>query len=423
MRENVYKLILDYEKNQTYLNLKLKEIQSDNIAQITIRVYGIFQNYLYLDYLVDELVEKKKIDKNVRIILKMQIFEYQFLNKDKHVIVNEGVELAKKYTKSAAGFINANLRKVDQVAGRVPTFASEEKNLSILYSIPRFITKRIMKQYPNEYAQILQDFTNIKTTYVRKLENQQLLNADDFQVVNPYLDLYAFTNKNITASPDFLHKNVVIQDLGSYLVGKAVAATPEEKVLDMCAAPGNKTMHIAQSANQVVANELHAHRASRLSESLTNWKIDNVAVINADGTNPDDIDQRLAEQALPLQFDKVLVDAPCSGWGVMKSKPEIKLNHQNEDIKQIVEIQQQLLEAAGNYLKTNGQLIYSTCTLNKEENENQIKMFIEKHPNYRVVSITEIADTELQVSEYGATLLPQTYNSDGFFITKLEKND
>ncbi len=422
MRKICYQILKDFENNGTYLNLALKGIDSTQypVNQIALRVYGIVQNNELLDYLVDELVGRVKVDKNVRLILKMQIFEYRFLDKDSHIACDEGVKLAKRYVKSASGFVNANLRKLETIKELEPTFANEEKNISIKYSHPRFIVKKLAKQYPNDYLQILESNTTKKDTYVRIVNT--LICPQDFTIIEPFTDLARFESSAIVKHADFLAGNIIIQDLGSYLVGKLVNANGEDIVLDLCAAPGNKTMHIAKTAKHVYANELHAHRANLIRDNIEKHKLSNISVLNADASSEQEISEELKQLNAPSQFDKILIDTPCSGWGVIKSKPEIKYNHTAADIEAITVISRQIVENSLNFLKPNGHLVFSTCTLNRDENDYLIKELCEQY-NLREVKDSNLEQFTKNESDFGICLKNYTYNSDSFYMVKLEKND
>ncbi|WOO88941.1 transcription antitermination factor NusB [Mollicutes bacterium LVI A0078] len=422
MRKICYQILKDFEQNGTYLNLAIKGIDSEKypVNQIAVRVYGIVQNNELLDYLVDELVGRVKVDKNVRLILKMQIFEYRFLNKDIHVISSEGVNLAKRYVKSASGFVNVNLRKVEMIKDLEPTFANQEKNISIKYSHPRFIVKKLMKQYPNDFEQILASNTVKKDTFVRKVK--ELSKPEDFTAVKEFDDLYVYQGTAIVNHDDFKQKNIIIQDLGSYLVGKLVSANAEEEVLDLCAAPGNKTMHIAKTAKLVVANELHEHRAKLIEDNKKVHNITNIQVINSDASNNQQLTEALNTAKLPQSYDKILIDAPCSGWGVIKSKPEIKYNHDQNDVEAIKNISVEIVKNSINYLKQGGQIIFSTCTLNREENDYLINELLTEL-NLREVKDAGLLEFTKSDIELGIMLKNYTYNSDSFYMIKLEKND
>lgn len=422
MRKICFQILKDFEQNGTYLNLALKNIDGDKypVNQIALRVYGIVQNSELLDYLVRELTKGAKVDKNVRLILKMQIFEYRFLEKDIHVITSEGVNLAKRYASSASGFVNANLRQVAAVKSLEPSFVNIEKNISIKYSHPRFIVKKLMRQYPDDYLKILQSNTIKKDVFVRRVND--FAKPFDFEQVGEFNDLFRYKGSGIVRHLDFQANNLVIQDLGSYLVGKLVAAKAEDTVLDLCAAPGNKTMHIAKTAKLVVANELHSHRAQLIKDNIDKHKLDNIKVINEDATCNANLLKAFDKYHLPQKYDKILIDSPCSGWGVIKSKPEIKYNHSPEQILNIIEVSRKIITANLNLLAPKGHLIFSTCTLNRDENDYLINEICKQY------NLREVADPQLQAftqntSESGICLKNYTYNSDSFYMIKLEKND
>lgn len=422
MRKVCYKILRDYEQHTTFVNLALKKVDNEKypVNQIAVRVYGILQNYQYLDYLIDELTNRQKLDNSVRLILKMQIHEYIFLNKDIHVICSEGVKLSKVYCKSATGFINAHLRRVESVKNLTPTFANQEKNLSILYSHPRFMTKALMRQYPDDFELIMESNTKTKDTFVRQLN--PFLEPEDFLQISNFPDLYKYTGKAAIRHCDFLNNNFLIQDLGSFLVGELVAGKTDEIILDMCAAPGNKSLQIAKNVKQVVAFDLHKHRVELIKKNIELHGLNNIDALCVDSSDYNQVIEILQANNLPQLFDKILLDAPCSGWGVIKSKPEIKYNHQPEDILNVIQTTTQIFDVAIKILKPGGSLIYSTCTLNREENDYLIDKLKTKYKLSEVVD-QRISDFTNNTSELGICLKNYKYNSDSFFMIKLEKNE
>ncbi len=422
MRNICYQILRDFEQNNIYLNLALKNIDNTKypINQIAIRVYGVVQNYELLQYLSNELVEKRKVDKKINLILMMQIYEYRFLNKDIHVICDEGVKLANKYANHASGFVNANLRQVNKIKTIEPTFANVEKNISIKYSHPRFITKKLIKQYPDDHLQILASNCEKKTTFVRKVGTGDL--DDNFEIVKPFNDLYIYKGKQIVQNDSFLKNEIIIQDLGSYLVGVLVNANNNQTVLDLCAAPGNKTIQISKSAKHVVANDLHKHRTELIKDNIKKYNIENIDIINVDATNLENVKNGLVSSKNPLIFDKILIDAPCSGWGVIKSKPEIKYNHSSDDIDEVLKTSQSIIETSLNFLAPDGELIFSTCTLNRDENDNLIN-FICSEYNLKEVKNEFLNEFTKNDFEHGICLKNYVYNSDSFYMIKLVKDE
>ena len=195
---------------------------------------------------------------------------------------------------------------------------------------------------------------------------------------------------------------VTIQDESSQLVAPLLSPSEDDLVLDMCCAPGSKTTHLAALMNnkgKIIACDLFEHKIKLVKENLKRLNISNVELHAIDATT-------LKEKYLEGTFDKILLDAPCSGLGVMKRKPEIKY-HDSSVMDTIIPLQAKLLDNAYYLLKNNGKMVYSTCTINKKENEQMIKKFLEKYPDMKIVEERKI--------------LPFVYDSDGFYMCKLEK--
>ncbi len=421
MRNIVYKLILDYEMHDTFINLSLKKINSDdidNFNQITKRVYGYVQNTLYLDYLLSETLDSKKIDLETTIILKLAIYEHLFLDSIPfYAIKGEFMKLSKNVHSKSSKFVSYYLnQELEAIEHRLPTFANEAKNSSIKYSINQPIVKLLIKQYGDVAHDLFEDVNRKKTTFVRKL-NEDIVLPESYQKFT-FDDLFTYEG-NITKDEHFLNNDVVIQDLGSYLVTFYLDPQAEDNILDLCAAPGNKTMHIAKYAKKVVANEINEVRAQLIKDNVTAKNLGNVEVINHDASCQMELDIDIED----AKFDKILVDAPCSGIGVIKSKPEIKTKLTLAHIKGLCDLQLEILLTSESYLSENGYLLYSTCSINKEENEQVISKFLNSSKySYEVVENKTLEElTGQSTSESGYTLLPQIHNSDGFYMCLLKR--
>lgn len=423
-RKETFNILKQYYKNNSYINLLLKSKKHDAnvMSKITLRVYGILQNREYIDYLIYKLIEKDKIDLSIRIVMQIAVYDYIFLNKPIHACVNEAVNLTKEVAKSASGYVNHKLHRLEILDNTEINFIKEEKNLEIKYSHPRWIVKLLMKQYPDDYEKILRSNTQKKNLTVRKINSfVEPEKFDRLDIPQTSAQMYEYNDKSIVSSMDFKHDNIVIQDIGSFLVGVLVNAKSDEVVLDLCAAPGNKAMHISSSAKMVVANEINKKRFELLNANIQKYNINNIKTINCDALNFYDIEKALKAQKLPLQYDKILVDAPCSGLGVIRSKPEIKYSMNSEEINKLIDVQKGILNNASKLLKPHGKLIYSTCTINKDENENQIMEFMKANQNYKELKNEELEKYTANDSQLGMTLKPYVLNSDGFYIAKLEK--
>ncbi len=419
MRYTTYRIIKDFEEKQIYINLRLKQLnkEPEEIKNITKRVYGIVQNYDYLNFLVNELTEKRKLDLNTRRILILALYEHLYLDSvPEYAVISEYTNLCHKVNAKAVKyvsfFLNNQLKKASLIE---PKYANEIKNISIKYSHPQWLVKRLEKDYPEDYLKILQANQEIKTITARKIN--ELLHPENF-VKTAYSDLVA-ANTNIIQTEDFKQGNIVIQDLGSYLIGKLVNAGEDDVVLDLCAAPGNKTRHIAATAKYIVANEINESRFKLLQNNLSQDGIKNSTAINCDATDYQAILETLQNKKLPIKYSKILVDAPCSGWGVFGSKPEARYYQNQKEINNIIQVQQQILAVANQLLAPNGELIYSTCTLNKHENEQQVLKFMNEY-GYEEVNYEEMSKYQ-KAEQIGITLLPFEQKSDGFYMCKMKR--
>lgn len=210
---------------------------------------------------------------------------------------------------------------------------------------------------------------------------------------------------NLAAHPWYLSGKLTIQDEASQRVALAVNPQPEERILDMCAAPGGKATHLAELMNntgEVIANDIYPHKAQLIEQNVTRLGLTNVTITTEDAA-------QLAEKYPAESFDRILLDAPCTGWGVVARKPEIKYFTSAEKQDALIQIQMSLLDVASTLVKTGGILVYSTCTLNKGENEVQVKKFLTRHPAFQLLD--------------ESILLPHTYQTDGFYIATLRKGN
>lgn len=207
---------------------------------------------------------------------------------------------------------------------------------------------------------------------------------------------------NIASTDYFKNGLVTIQDESSQLIAPLLDPQPTDLVLDMCCAPGSKTTHLAAIMNnqgKIIAYDLFEHKIKLVEANLKRLGVNNVELHVGDAT-------LLKEKYSEESFDKILLDAPCSGLGVMKRKPEIKY-HDSGAMDTIIPLQAKLLDNAYYLLKKNGKMVYSTCTINKKENEQMIKQFLDKYPDMKIIEEKKI--------------LPYVYDSDGFYMCKLEK--
>lgn len=394
---------------------KVDEIDRNLFRQI---VYGVVENLIYLDYIIQKKSKMKlnKMDRKVLIILRIAVYEMRFLESKKYAVINEAVKNTKKVNFRAKNMVNAILRNIDRDKNSfVVENLTKDEYLSIRFSTNMDLVNYIKKNYV-EYEKIISNFTGTSNLSIRV--NCNLIEKDEL-ISNLESQNYIIEKSEITDSSliiknpsglfetkEFIEGFFLAQDESSILVSEILNPAENSYVLDLCAAPGSKSTHLLQLMKDtgiVYSNDISENKLSKIKDNFDRLKLYNYKLFNYDAMQYiTDFDEK---------FDYILVDAPCSGLGVIKRKPEIKLNRTIEDIKELSNIQKSILENSYKYLKSGGYLVYSTCTIGKIENENIIYEFIEKHND---ISIVKIENNDF------IQILPDD-RRDGFFIAKMKK--
>ncbi len=382
-------------------------------------VYGVIENLYYIDFIIKKYT-KNKIDKNIINILRIAVYELVFLNTKNYAVINEAVNNTKKINFRAKGFVNGVLRNIDRNLDyakniEIKDFKSEEEYLSVKYSTNLDIVKYIKNQYKN-YEAIISSFVmnpslsiRVNTYLTTKDELKYRLKSKNIEYIDSKISKDSLIIKNpinITELEEFKEGLFTIQDEASSLVGEILSPKNNSLVLDLCAAPGSKSTHLLQLMNntgEIYSNDISEDKLNKIKENFNRMQLSNYRITNYDASVK--IDDFIDE------FDYILVDAPCSGLGVIKRKPEIKLNRKIEDILSLANIQKQILENAYFYLKKGGELVYSTCTLGDIENQKIIYEFLNNHQDLKLIKIDDKDYIEILPNE----------SSDGFFIAKILK--
>lgn len=414
-RETAMKVLYEIEYEGAYSNMALKnalrhgEISHRDKAFITHLVYGVTDKKITLDYIISKFskIKLKKISKYILIILRMGVYQIKFMDKvPESAAVNECVKLARRYGHGAsAGFVNGMLRNI--VRSDIEYPKDKIEYMSVKYSVPLWLCKKWITDFGFEFTnELLKSFEQSTRVCVRpntlKITEQELsdkLNdeGNKAEVKNNLVYIEGFDIGN-----DELYKKgyYTVQDEAAYTAGKVLAPKVGETVIDMCAAPGGKTTHLAEimcNKGEIFAFDIHEHKiaiiqknAERLGISIIKTEISDGSVFN----------KKYAEKA-----DKILCDVPCSGLGIIRRKPEIKWNRNEDD--DFHSLQEQILLNASKYLKKGGELVYSTCTINKEENEEVTSGFLKENSNFEKL--------------YEKTFYPHIDNTDGFYICKIKR--
>ncbi|MDD4377387.1 MAG: 16S rRNA (cytosine(967)-C(5))-methyltransferase RsmB [Eubacteriales bacterium] len=421
-RKTAYDTLLEIEKNEAYSNIELnKQIKlssPDSPAFVRELVYGVTENRIQLDYILDFLIPRgiKKVKKQDLTLLRMGIYQLKWMNSvPEYAAVNETVKMAKKFCRGREGFINGVLRgylkKKDEI--NLPNRDENiEKYLSVKYSFALWIVKLFIKDYGVCEAEKILAASNMSpklTIRVNLLKNTReqmklMLEEKGFSVEESLLSERILIVKGSgLLDTEFYKKGYFsVQDEASVLAAETLNPKPFEKVYDICAAPGGKTLAMAEimeDKGEILAFDIFPHKLNLIDKAAKRLSLTCIKTFIGDG--------EVFKSELVSTADKVLVDAPCSGLGVIIKKPEIKYKEITDDCVGLSMKQLHILENASKYVKTGGQLVYSTCTINKIENNNVIEKFLEKNSNYSMT--------------YMKQFLPNIDGTDGFFICKLKK--
>ena len=387
--------------------------------------YGVIRNKKFLDYIID--IYTKDIRKEwIRNLLRISIYQITFMDSDDKGVVWEATELAKKYSIGISKFINGTLRNYLRNKESELKKLNDEKNYDVLYSIPKWFCDVLEKQYGNE--NLKQAITSLKkipylSVRVNKLkyseeEFEEFLKEKDIQIIKKVNTVYYVNSGLIINSEEFKAGKIIAQDASSYLAAKNLGVMPNELVLDICAAPGGKTAVLAEemkNSGEVIAIDIHQHKIKLIDTNMKKLGIDIVKAIVIDARNVNKQGRK---------FDKILVDVPCSGYGVIRKKPEILYSKNRENIEKLAKLQLEILNSAADILKDGGELIYSTCTITAEENTNNIKKFLEERKEFK---IEKLYIPENVLGDYdslgGFCINYKEEIMDNFYIIKLKKGE
>lgn len=426
-REKALQIINDVLYKGAFLEESLEILKKSNIDErdynfIKEITTGVIRNRTYLDYVIkiNSRVKIKRIHKIILSILEMAIYQMYFLDKvPDYSIVDESVNLAKIYgNRGSISFTNGILRSISKKDAPQVKIEDSIDNLSTFYSHPKFYTEYFYNNYGEEFTKKLLKANNemppftIRVNTLKTSKSDLMTNLKElgFEIEEIVYDnaLNILNPKGIIDTKYFDEGHFYVQDLGSILVASFLNPRENSSLLDLCAAPGGKTTHLAELMNntgEIIACDKSQSKIRLIQENAKRLGAKNIEtrVNDARVLNKDFIDK----------FDYVLVDAPCSGTGLYRKKPDIKWNKDLEDIKSLAEIQLEILDKAKDYVKNGGELLYSTCSLSKIENEDVVNKFLENNKNFK---IKKLRDREV------LKLFPSTDGSDGFSITLMEKN-
>ena len=435
VRDAALTILLTVDKSQAYSNLLLHQtIEKYNIdakdrSLLTELTYGTLQYKYTLDYYLEPFI-RGKVDIWVRWLLRLSLYQMHYLTRiPAHAAVHEAVEIAKRRGHQGIGsMVNGILRSILREGVRsTELIENANERLAIETSHPQWLVDRWVASYGYEMTKEMLQENNIAPMQTVRVNRTKAT----VENVLATLEREGIKAKRSEVMPDcvfilsgqaartaaFKNGLITIQDESSMLPATVLNPQPGMKVLDMCAAPGGKTTHLAEMMNNegsILATDLHPKKLDLIEENTARLGLNIVQTAPLDG--------RKAAEFLKPEYDAILVDAPCSGLGVMRRKPDIKYTKREEDLASLQTIQLGILDNAVQLLKSGGRLVYSTCTVDRNENEGTVQAFLEAHPEMEAIQLENLP-IQLDAKQQNGMLqvFPQDFGGDGFFVAAFVK--
>lgn len=440
-REIVLEVLLEITEHGMYSHIVLRDVlnkyqylEKKERSFITRVTEGTLEHMMEIDYILDQFskVKVKKMKPVIRNIMRSAVYQMKYMDSvPVSAACNEAVKLAvRKGFGSLRGFVNGVLRNVARNLDQIEYPTEPLQRLSIQYSMPEWILNLWLKAYDSDIVeQMLQAFQretpltircNLRMVTPKQLKEH--LEAEGVTVkVHPYLE-YAFHISGFDYLGDlesFQDGEFSVQDISSMLVSELAGPKEGDYVIDVCAAPGGKSLHMAEKLNgsgHVEARDLTEYKVGLIQENIERTGLSNVEAVQQDAL--------IFDETSVGKADIVLADLPCSGLGVLAKKTDLKYKATKEGADSLAKLQREMLKNVQAYVKDEGKLVYSTCTINPAENMDNVHWFLNQYPEFELIDIHGLLCEELQkdVKENGCIqLLPGVHQSDGFFLACMKK--
>ncbi|WP_040924926.1 16S rRNA (cytosine(967)-C(5))-methyltransferase RsmB [Saccharibacillus kuerlensis] len=440
-REAALNVLAGVDESGAYSNLLLNrtlqqaELSPADAGLATELVYGTIARQATLDYFLNLFIKSgvKRLNPWVRGLMRMSLYQIKYLDRiPPHAAVNEAVEIAKKRGhQGIASMVNGVLRSVLREGDvlEIPNDLPTNERIALQHSHPQWLVERWIAQYGEETAEAVCAANNeppkvsIRINSLRGSREELLQELTDegrsvrASELSPQ-GVIVESGGNMANDRFYRDGRFSIQDESSMLVAEALAPEPGMSVLDCCAAPGGKTVHIAEKMKnhgRIVANDLHEHKQKLIAEQAERLGLSAIETSVGDALS-------LKDRFEQASFDRVLLDAPCSGFGVIRRKPDLRWAKTPDDAAAIARLQRQLLSSVAGLVKPGGILVYSTCTIEREENQRAVAEFLRDHADF-VAEPFDIPALENipQAGGAGVQILPHQFGSDGFYIARLRR--
>lgn len=449
IRSLAYQVLCQVFMKQSYTNLALQQAYKDRNLEArdkglcTEIVYGTVQRQLTLDALLTKFVSRplRDLDTGILTILRMTVYQLSFLDKiPPYAAIHEAVELAKRESPRAAGFVNGVLRSYLRASGTLSDRLQEAQTnarsfperMEILHSVPKWLVASLCDTFGNERTERILISFNTPSPLSLRVNTLRTSTEDVLAELSTTMEatLSPVSNFGIRLPRGvdveqlklYVDGHVSVQDEGAMLIAPLLAAKPGETILDMCAAPGTKTTHIAElqgDAGEILACDIHVHKMKLIRQSRDRLGLTSIT------TRLSDARMLLESEELHGAFDAILLDAPCSGIGVMRHRPDIRYRRKPNDIQELARLQKELLSVAVKLVKPGGRIVYSTCTLLPAENQAVVQEVIRESGG--IVTQDDIRGElpDVMVPYATATelvLTPELFDTDGFYMTRLKRS-
>lgn len=399
-------------------------------------VAGVTRQRRWLDFVIAEAYhdDYESMEGRLRQILRLGLYELLFQSTPTRAAVHQYVELAKQTLRPGAGnLVNALLRTIDRDREHIPDpdTGDQAENLAVRYSHPTWMVRRWLERFgPEETADLL-EWNNRRPMYSVRVnplrssmeEVEEWLDENDVIFTHsPYLDDHLRLKRLQPLVQGSLLEDghVAVQDESAGLVVNVLDPQPGETIIDGCAAPGGKAMGIAarlEGTGHILAIDSNEGRLELVDESAESHGASEIVE-----TEPADL-RAVVDRTDPPQADRVLLDVPCSGLGVLAKRADLRWQRSPEDLDELLELQDELLDAGADLVRPGGLLVYSTCTIEPEENEQRIDAFLSRHPDFRIESVADYVPDDVVSEDNFLTTLPHRHRTDGAFAARLRRED
>lgn len=441
-REIAAEALMEIMTEEAYNTMTLRRLLRQNGAMprqdrafVTEIVNGTLRNLIYIDHVLNTFSKTKteKMKPWLLAVLRSAVYQMYFMDVPDSAACNEAVKLAgvRGYA-SLKGFVNGVLRTAAKKKNDIPLpQKGTAEYLSVTYSHPLWLVRMWAAYYGYEETEKICAYDNqspdvtirVNTLKTNKAELRQMLEEAGVEVKDGHVcenALHLTKTADLSRLEAFQKGLFHVQDESSQLAVKILDPQRGESILDMCAAPGGKSFTAAETMEnegKLISCDIYEHKIELMEEGAKRLGIGMMECMVKDAAE--------VEEEHPL-FDRVLVDAPCSGLGLMRKKPDIRLKKNGDEIDSLTDIQRRILENGAGYVKKGGVLVYSTCTLCRKENEKNLDWFLQNHPDFTAEDITDFLPTDwkAETAEQGyLTLLPHKTGTDGFFISRMRRKD